>query len=124
MKTIWKYVIAASLAIVAAVSLLAQGRSGSNPSIFDNYPVLAPYDVKRPPVVQLSEAYALTLAYMGPATNHFYCVSASCLEKTKIGLSGWSFSFSNTNGERASIDVSFDKVVRVDEHSAQLLQTK
>jgi hypothetical protein len=81
-----------------------------------------PYDATSTPTIGLSEAYSLTLAYLGPATNRFYCISASCLEKTKRGLPGWTILFANTNGERAFVEVSFDKEVDTDARSTELLR--
>jgi hypothetical protein len=106
-----KHVIFTTLAMATAISLLlAQGppySSGGNSTRRFG----SPYDPKMLPPVGLAEAYTLTLAYIGPATNRFYCVSASCLEKTKRGLPGWTFGFSNTNGQRVDVEISFDREV-------------
>jgi hypothetical protein len=83
-----------------------------------------PYDLKAPPPVGLSEAYALTLSFMGPATNNFYCVSASCTDKTRSGLPGWTFAFFNTNAQMVRIEVSFDKEIFTDSPSAKLIGKK
>ena len=79
--------------------LFAQGRLSSGPGM--------PYDAKTPPPLSLSQAYALALGRIGPATNHFYCLSASCLDKTLPQYAGWVLWFSNTNGERARVEVYF-----------------
>ena len=81
-----------------------------------------PYDPKAPPAISLPEAYAMVTARMGTATNRFYCVSASCLET--MHYAGWTFGFSNTNGERATIKVFFDsRIVHIaDARSEALLK--
>jgi hypothetical protein len=115
-----KRIILTALATTIAVGLLAQGKAGSAGwRRFES-----PYDGKTPPPIGLSEAYGLALVRLGAATNRFYCVSGGCLEKTKRGLPGWTFYFSNTNGERAYMEVSFDKEVDTDAQSAELLRDK
>ena len=84
----------------------------------------SPYDAKMPPPLRIIEAYELALARVGNATNRYYCVTASCLEPTKRGLPGWTFCFSNTNGERACVEISFDKEVDADAQSGKLLHNK
>ena len=115
-----KHLILAFLATAVAIGLLAQGEQGSHGwRRFEN-----PYDPKTAPPLGLSEAYNLTLAHIGTATNRFYCVTASCLEKTKRGLPGWTFCFCSTNGDRAYVEVSFDKEVVVDSGPDELLHPK
>jgi hypothetical protein len=83
------------------------------------------YDSKTPPPLALPEAYALALgnlAWAPGATNRFHCISASCLELSNSnGWTGWTFWFSNTNGDRASVVVFFDGGVTADAGSAKLL---
>jgi|ERR1035441_2222144 hypothetical protein len=69
------------------------------------------YDARTPPPLSLSEAYTLALAHIDPASNIFYCVSASCLEKTNNGWTGWRFLFSNTNGQKGRVVVYFDREI-------------
>jgi hypothetical protein len=81
-----------------------------------------PYDPKRPPSTSLLEAYAVAVADIGPATNRFYCVSATCLEKQHYAA--WTFSFSNTNGQTARVVVFFGakRTYIPDANSAALLK--
>jgi hypothetical protein len=65
-----------------------------------------PYDRTKPPATSLPDAYAAALTQIGAATNRFYCVSASVLENTKNG--SWRFTFTNTNGQTARIDIQLD----------------
>jgi hypothetical protein len=105
------------LAALTACSglLFAQGFSGSS-----QHPT---YDPKMPPPLALPEAYTLVLTRIGAATNRFYCVTASWLEKNNEWSKGWTFGFSNTNGEIAQVKVFFfDKQVFIDAHSAELLK--
>jgi len=90
-----------SIAILAMLAGLAfaQGRIFGGPG--------KPYDPKTPPPLALNEAYRLALTRIGEVTNRFYCVSASCLEKTLPEQAGWVFFFSNTNGDRARVEVYF-----------------
>jgi len=64
----------------------------------------------------------LALSRIGNATNQLYCLTASCTEPTKRGLPGWTFCFSNTNADRITIEVSFDKEVDADARSATILK--
>jgi hypothetical protein len=119
-----KKVIAAVFAFVVVAGLLfAQGyfdlASGHTWRRYNK-----PYEVKTPPPVGLAEAYSLTLAFMGATTNQFYCVSAGCLEKTRAGLPGWTFTFFNTNAQMIRIEVSFDKDIFTDSPSAKLMGRK
>jgi hypothetical protein len=95
--------------------VFAQGR-GSTPW------VAPPYDVKWAPAKSLPEAYALAMADIGAATNRFHCVSASCLDKEFRG--GWTFLFSNTNGQTARVVVWFNakRALIPDAKSAALLK--
>jgi hypothetical protein len=118
-----KHIALTSLVSTAAVGLiLAQGLNppgGNSPRRYRS-----PYDPRSRPPVALAEAYPLAAAYFGTATNRFYCVSASCLE---IGLSGfpaWKFSWSDTNGERAYVEVTFNKEVYPDPKTENLLRNK
>ena len=107
-------IAAAIILVIAGGLLLAQGSWGSYGGIVTNDPYWVPYDQKRSPSMGLSDAYQMALEYVGPATNQFYCVSATCLEKTKADLPGWTFSFCNTNGQRVGIQVQFRS--RFDKH--------
>jgi hypothetical protein len=80
-----------------------------------------PYEIRSSPPMGLADAYSTVIAYLGPKTNYFHCFAASCTEKTSLGLPGWTFSFANTNGERANIAVAFDKIVGADAATAELL---
>ena len=69
------------------------------------------YDPRTNPPLALPEAYSMALAHIGSATNQFHCVSASCIEMTNNGWTGWTFAFWNTNGQRGRVNVYFDKKV-------------
>jgi hypothetical protein len=99
------------LLAVAAVGLFAQG-VGPISNNWRKY--TKPYAVRAAPPLSLSDAYSLSQAFMGDATNRFYCVSASCLEPTKAGLPGWSFAYYNANGQRVGVEVYFDKDANTD----------
>lgn len=77
---------------------------------------------KQPPPLSLPEGYALAIGHIGGATNRFFCVGASSLEMTNYYFPGWAFVFSNTNGQRARVEISFDKELRIDPRSAKVLQ--
>jgi hypothetical protein len=94
--------------IAATGLLLAQGRGGSNNFRRSKFMT---YNPGTPPPITLPEAYAAALSHLGTATNRSYCVSASCLECTNRGFTGWWFVFSNTNQERGRVIVFFDKMV-------------
>jgi hypothetical protein len=79
---------------------------------------LGTHDAKVPPPASLPGAYAVALARLGDATNRFHCVNATCLEKTPFDLPGWSFTFSNTNGETARVEYYF-LTKRVEIHDAK-----
>ena len=82
------------------------------------------YDGKTPPPLLLPEAYTRALSRIGEATNRFYCVTASCLETTNNGFTGWTFWFSNTNAQRPHVDVFFDREVLIGVQSDNLLRSK
>src|SRR6266436_2848729 len=92
--------------------LLAQGINPSGGNSPRRY--RSPYDPKTRPPVAMPEAYSLAAAYLGSATNRFYCVTATRLEMGLSGFPAWKFSWSDTNGERAYIEVTFDKEVYPD----------
>jgi hypothetical protein len=102
-----KSILIALLAIIAISGFLfAQGLAGSNrgPGGY-----LGIYEGGTPPPVSLPEAYDLALAHIGPASNSFYCVRASCVDTN--GHRGWTFTFANTNGQRGRVIVYFTKDV-------------
>src|ERR1700722_3182414 len=82
------------------------------------------YDPKTPPPLSLPDAYSLALGRLAEfpgATNHFHCISASCIEMSCTnGWTGWTFWFSNTNGDRASMEGFFEGGVSSDVHSAEV----
>jgi hypothetical protein len=87
-------------------------------STHESQPVPPPYGGSSPPPLVLSEAYTKALAALGDATNHFYCLSATCLNPlpsisgTVGGFDkGWMFEFANTNGAFKRVHVFFDKGV-------------
>lgn len=82
------------------------------------------YDGKIPPPLPLSEAYEIALGRLGKATNRFYCLTASCMEMTNRGFTGWTFWFANTNAQRARVDVYFDKATNLSPQSEQILAEK
>ncbi len=81
----------------------------------------AKYGGSTPPAVALERAYALAIARVGDATNRFWCVSASCVEDESWR---WVFWFSNSNGQRARVDVAFaaKEATVMDSKSAALLK--
>ena len=102
-----KSILIAFLAMVVVTGwLFAQGRAGSNPG---SGGYLGIYDGGTPPPVSLPEAYQIALIHIGPATNSFYCLSASCVDDK--GHRGWTFTFGNTNGQRGRVIVYFTKGV-------------
>jgi hypothetical protein len=108
-----------TLSIIAvAIGLLGQGKTGSH----DNRVYTSPYDPKTRPPVAVPEAYERALRYLGAATNRFYCVSTTCLELGRSGYPAWKFSFSDTNGESAYLEVTFDKEVYPDPRTDMLLK--
>lgn len=97
-----------AMAITAGIAF-GQGLVGSGD--YNYRKDTGPYDIRTSPPVGLTEAYAMATKHMGSATNRYYCVSASCLNKGLSGSAGWTFWFSNTNGQRCSLEVTFDKEV-------------
>jgi hypothetical protein len=69
------------------------------------------YDPKTRPPLPLSEAYALALNNLAAETNRFHCVTASCVESTNKGFTGWMFRFADTNDQRLGVMVFFDGLV-------------
>ena len=118
-KCFARHLVVLCLALALTVTLIfAQGTitSGGN-----RWTPIQSYDGKTPPPVAMPEAYAIALKRIGVATNRFYCVTASCLEITNHGFTGWTFRFSNTNAQRVRVDVFFDKEVRIDNQSSEIL---
>lgn len=104
-----KSILIALLAIIAVTGwLFAQGRAGSNPGD-PSWPYLGIYEGGTPPPVSLPEAFDLALAHIGPASNSFYCVRATCVDTN--GHRGWTFTFANTNGQLGRVIVYFTKGV-------------
>ena len=66
----------------------------------------------------------MAVTHIGAATNAFYCVAASCLERTNAGFTGWTFSFLNTNGQRGRVNVFFDREVETVARSGEVLISK
>jgi len=114
-KTIFLVVVSTATAVSL---LLGQGNVTSGGNRWQRF---LGWEPSTPPPLILTEAYGLALDRVGTASNRFYCVSASCLEMTNHYFRGWSFVFSNTNGDRARVEVSFDKELRTDPHSRELL---
>src|SRR5258705_13438344 len=108
------YSLMAMLLIAGSGWLLAQGKAGSS-----HHPT---FDLKRPPPVNLSEACSLAMAHIGEATNRIYCVTASCLDRDSQRSAGWTFEFSNTNGDHAVVKVFFSKEVWIDPKSSAVLR--
>ena len=107
--------------IFSIVSVLPQGQ------VFGRRP-RSLWETNTPLPLTVTEAHSLAIANLGLATNHFYCVTASCGELTNGWFGGWSprvqgwtFSFADTNGRRASVCVSFDKQVSVDDRDGRIL---
>jgi hypothetical protein len=113
-----KTILILFFAVLAATGLLlAQGQVNVSSRWWGSSDS-RPYNCRFPPSIALPEAYTLALAHIGAATNRFHCLTASCLESTNSGLAGWTFSFSNTNNQRARVVVFYDKKVWTDsQHS-------
>jgi hypothetical protein len=94
--------------------VFAQGWSGNSH--------LPTFDSKKRPPLALPQAYAVAERHIGPATNRFFCVTATCVDSTNTVSTGWSFGFSDTNGSHATVKVLFNTEVWIDEHSATLLK--
>lgn len=117
-----KYISLIGFTMIAAIGLiLAQGLI---PRANSPRHHRSPYDPKTPPPLGVPEAYSLAAAYLGSATNRFYCVSATCLEMGGSGFPAWKFAWSDTNGERAYLEVTFDKEVYPDPKTEILLRNK
>jgi hypothetical protein len=116
------HIIKIALATIAGTGLLFA--QGLNPPGGDWHHFTSPYDPKTPPPLGLAEAYNLALKFLGPATNRFYCVSTSCMDKGGSGFPGWTFWLSSTNGQRAYVEVSFDKEVGADSKTLEILRSK
>jgi len=117
-----KYFLLISLGIALTVPwILGQGQltvgSGGN-----HWQRFLGWDPKQPPPLSLPEGYALAISQVGTATNRFFCVAASSLEMTNYYFRGWAFCFSDANGRRALVEVSFDKELRIDPRSEKLLR--
>ncbi len=101
-----KRILIAVLIVVAFTGFLfAQGWviSGGEPKQF--------VDSKKPPPLSLPDAYSAALAFVGPATNRLWCVSAACdPDYGTTVTTHWKFGFANTNREITEINVFFDKV--------------
>lgn len=82
------------------------------------------YDGKTPPPLTLPEASEIALGRLGETTNRFYCLTASCLDMTNRGFTGWTFWFSNTNAQRARVDVYFDKATHISPQSEEVFSKK
>ena len=80
------------------------------------------YDFKKAPPLALPVAYALALRRIGPATNRFHCVTATCLERSNNWSTGWTFEFSSTNAQHATVKVFFNTRVWLDPQTAALLK--
>jgi hypothetical protein len=98
--------------------VLAQGKIISGAGRSSEYPTYSP---SSPPPLTLSQAYRMALTNIGSATNSFHCVSASCLEMTNNGETGWNFSFFNTNGQRGRVVVYFDGEVEIAAEPGEVL---
>src|ERR1051325_66396 len=85
--------------------LFAQGwawsGSGGPPKLFPR---------NKPPPLSLSEAYAVAIAFVGAATNQFWCSGAHCPPDYAATnyVTHWEFGFSNTNGELRRVFVFFE----------------
>jgi hypothetical protein len=105
------------LAVAAAVAGVLLAQSIIDGKRMDGRPWS--YDPKTVPPLALPEAFAMAVHHIGKATNRFHCVAASCLEMTNDGFTGWTFRFSDTNGQRGRVNVYFDRKVetvrRIDE---------
>ena len=111
-----RIVIGLAAAAVATSLLVAQDTFGGGPprSAQPNPP-------RRPPLLSLPEAYTLALSELGVVSNRYCCVAANCMNDlprtqtgTIHGTNGWTFGFSNPNGDRIRIFVHFDKATEID----------
>jgi len=111
--------ILAFLLILTTGLIFAQPPNNFTPG-FTSHPPLLPYDGKIPPKLNIDAAYTKAILALGTATNQFHCVSATCLNHlTTFGSSegevhyGWTFVFSDTNGNPKNVYVYFDKASTV-----------
>ena len=121
-RTIWGPIVCMVLAIGLMMGL-AFGQ-GTLTSGGRRWSAFQTYDPNTPPPLDLPKAYAMAMTRVGGATNRVYCIAATCLEMTNNGFTGWTFWFSNTNAQRARVDVFFDKEVHVDIQSGEVLRGK
>jgi hypothetical protein len=102
------------LVALTAGLVFAQGPSGSSHH--------SGFDLKMPPPLALPQAYTLATMRLGPATNSFFCISATCAEPANFTSRGWTFGFSNTNRQIVQVKVFFDKDVYIDPQDSELLK--
>jgi hypothetical protein len=75
--------------LLATHFLFAQGPAGSNPGgPIVNDPYVVPYGATRPPPLGLTEAYAMSLSFVGEATNRFLLRFRKLPRKNKIRIAG------------------------------------
>lgn len=114
--------VSVSLAVGTAVYVtFAQSTimSGGN-----RWTAIQSYDGRTPPPLTLPQAYEIALVRLGESTNRFYCLTASCVEMTNRGFTGWTFLFSNTNAQHARVDVYFDKATHINPQGEAVLSEK
>src|SRR5262249_36499369 len=80
------------------------------------------FNQKMRPPLELPEAYTLATTRLGAATNRLFCVSATCVEPVNSSTQGWTFGFSNTNGQIAKVKVFFNRDVFIEAPDAELLK--
>ena len=102
----------------SAFLVLAQGKVGSGTHRQSAYPS---YDPKTRPPVEVGDAYLLAMQHLGLATNSYHCISASCVDRTNAGFTGWTFVFASTNGLRGRVNVYFDRQVETVARSGEVI---
>ena len=117
-----RIVVGLVAATVATGLLVAQSFIGGGPprSAQPNPP-------RRPPLLSLPEAFTLAMSQLGAVSNRYYCVAANCMNDlprieagANHGSKGWTFGFSNSDGDRVRIFVFFDKTTGIDAVSGVL----
>ncbi len=76
---------------------------------------LPPYNKSKPPSLSLPLAYERAVAFLGPMTNQFHCISAS-ITTTFTPEGEWYFTFysTNSNSTPKHIAVEFNGKVVLD----------
>ena len=106
--------VVASLLWAATILAQVETKGFYSISTHENQLVPPPYEGKTPPPFTLGVAYTKALIALGDATNHFYCLNATCLNPlpTITGTvggfdKGWMFEFTQTATACTNVSTSF-----------------